>query len=174
MQGFPECGWNSKIFAHFGKNTLFLPGQEYPHPRNEKLARSWHFWVLTTTEYPPHWNLGRSWHFEFWLLQNMPPHWNWQILALRVLTTTEYHPPWKLKFRQILAPWVLTTTEYTSPKLKFRQILALWVLSTIESPPHWNLDRSWHFEFWLLQNPPQLKFRQILVPFQDGVGICGD
>ena len=45
MQGLPECGWHGKIFAHFGKNTLFLPGQEIPPspPEMKMLARSWHF-----------------------------------------------------------------------------------------------------------------------------------
>ena len=33
--------------------------------------------------------------------------------------------------------------------------LALWVLTTTEhSPKNLNLVRSWHFEFWLLQNIP--------------------
>ena len=43
-----------------------------------------------------------------------------------------------------------------------------WLLQN--TPPHWNLGRSWQFEYWLLQNPPhthshthtKLKFRQIL------------
>ena len=97
-----------------------------------------------------------------WLPKNtlsppLPLKWKvGQILAL-VLTNPEYPPPHlKLKFRQNLAVWVLTTPEYTPPQLKFRQNLALWVLTTPEYPlpPNWNLDRSWHFEFWLLQNPP--------------------
>ena len=67
-------------------------------------------------------------------------------------------PPPKLKFGQILLFWVLTTTEHPSPwKLKFGQILTLWVLTTTEHLPplpNWNLGRSCHFEFWLLQNTP--------------------
>ena len=68
--------------------------------------------------------------------------------------------PWKLKFRQILALWVLTTPEYLIPpwKLKFRQILALWVLTTPEYPlPPKKLKFRQilgHFEFWLLLNTP--------------------
>ena len=49
------------------------------------------------------------------------------------------------------------------PPLKFSQILALWVLTTSEYPPgNWNLGRSWHFEFWLIQNPPpQLRLEYV-------------
>ena len=46
------------------------------------------------------------------------------------------------------------------PKLKFRQILALWVLTWQSTPPppeNWNLGRSWHFEFWLGRVPPPPK-----------------
>ena len=53
---------------------------------------------------------------------NLPLNWNWFQIT---------HPPLgKLKFRQILALWVLTFQNTPHPwKLKFRQILALWVLT---------------------------------------------
>ena len=54
-------------------------------------------------------------------------------------------------------------TVLPSQTLKFGQGLALWVLITqFTTPPlpNWNLDRTWHFEFWLppfhrLSPPPQ-------------------
>ena len=148
--GFCTLTSDSKICVQIlqSPSVEFQIREPPPPKKNWNLGRSWHFEFLllqSTPPPPPHWNLGRSWHFEFSLLQSIPPP--------------------KLKFRQILALWVLTIPEYPpSPwKLKFRQILALWVLTTPEylpPPRNWNLSRSWHFEFWLLQStplPPQRK-----------------
>ena len=51
------------------------------------------------------------------------------------------------------------------PKLKFSQILALWVLTGTEHDPtpsptplNWNLARSWHFAFWVVQTGLQLEY----------------
>ena len=83
-------------------------------------------------------------------------------------------PPNKLQFGQDMALWVLTTPVYqTAPPpphprtpRKSRKIEIWTGLGTLSfdyprlpPPPHWNLDRTWHFDFWLPQSPPPLRDR---------------
>ena len=106
-------------FCSFWQEYPILAWSRIPPPQKWKVGQILALLSFDHYRIPPHWNWGRSWHFEFWLLQNMPPpieigiSWH-----LRVLTTTEYHSPWKLKFRQILALWVLSTTEFHPPPIE--------------------------------------------------------
>ena len=83
------------------------------------------------------------------------PVWNWSRRPLL----------WKFKYIKYLFTlsfdYIRTLPPPSPWKFKFRQILALWVLTTSEHPPpHSNLGRSWHFEFWLHQNtPPPAPFK---------------
>ena len=73
-------------------------------------------------------------------------------------------PRKKLKFRQILALWVLTFQIPPPPQLRSWQF-GFWLSRTPPPLENWNLGRSWHFGFWLSRSPPppqKLKFRQFL------------
>ena len=178
MQRFPDSG-KAEFVLKLGRTPCSEMWSRIPPPENWNLGRSWHFefWLGRTPPPPPeNWNLGRSWHFD---LAEPPPHWNLGRYWDFEFWLGKHPPPQILKFRQILALWVLTwQNQNPTPPLKFRQIgtlsfdLADWNLGRswhfgfwlgrTRTPPHpqnWNLGRSWYFEFWLGRTPPLWKFR---------------
>ena len=105
----------------------------------DQIAQNTLFWNLVQNPPPPleNLNLDRSWHFGFWLSRT-------------------HHP--QLKFGQILALWVLTFQNTPPPQIEIWTDLGTLGFDFPEHPPplkNWNLDRSWHFEFWLSRTLPE-------------------
>ena len=72
--------------------TLSLSSQEYPHPKNENLVRSWHFefWVCKNTRIPPpQWKFGQILALELWVVKNTPPN-VWRLTAVSPTDTVSF------------------------------------------------------------------------------------